>query len=481
MSALHGFSVFADPYQHQDLSLCMHFRCGSCGIESYLKCSMQAVGSLLARCVREGRIAPRWETTATHHRLWIGFPRSFAHEVLRTAAVEPQTPMTGYTFAATHVETVTEVRRKNQQLRAVLKTLPWPKLRRFQAHGRVYDLPLRASSGKSDLPLDAPDSRLRYLAGFFDGDGTVACTSSLSGCFLQVGQSFDQAEILMLLRETLGGSIGLNRDGIGLKKPYLQWVLCGQAARRAASSLAPLSITKQQQLLLAAQWPDSKAGREQCKAELRDLKKYDSAVAGPCSWEYCAGFFDAEGYVGQQHAGDSLALEIAQKHPRVLMCLRKFLVETLGVGTTMTTTDRAHRLHMYGRPGCKSTLQQMLEAGLLRKAKQAELALSLTAENTVQVNAELRRLTGNQQFGKRMDRAGQERARMIVSLTRSARKMMKEERLQEAEAKLRNLDVLRIEHKLLNALQEREELLRYESYIRDLHSTCWEGPLADHF
>ena len=45
------------------------------------------------------------------------------------------------------------------------------------------------------------------------------------------------------------------------------------------------------------QWPAAKSHREQCKAELRALKEYDSAVAGPCSWEYLAGFFDAEGSI----------------------------------------------------------------------------------------------------------------------------------------------------------------------------------------
>ena len=435
---------------------------------------MQAAGSWLARCVREGRI----ERASTHHRHWIGFPRSFAHEVLRTGAVEPETPVTGETFAATDVETVTEVRRKNQQLRALLKTLPWPKLRRFQAHGRVYDLPLSASSGRYAVQLDATDSRLRFLAGFFDGDGNVACQSRLSGCYLQVSQSFDQAAILMLLRDTFGGSIGLQSNGMGLRKPVLLWVVCGQSARSAASLLAPWSITKQEQLLLAAQWPDSKAWREQFKAELHDLKKYDSAVAGACSWEYCAGFFDAEGYIKRPNGGASLVLEIAQKHPRVLMCLRKFLVDTLGVGTTLTATDRAHRLHIYGLQGCKRMLQQMLEAGLLRKAKQAELALSLSKDNVAQVHNELLHLTGNQMFGKSLDFAGLERAARISSLRNQASYMLKRRTLQKAEAMLRKLDVLRLEHDLMKAVHENHQLIAYTSYLRHLHHTCWEGSVG---
>ena len=147
----------------------------------------------------------------------------------------------------------------------------------------------------------------------------------MSGCHLQVPQSFDQAEVLMLFYETFGGSITRAGSGLGLCKPAPRWTVCGQSARNAAELLAPRSITKRKQLFLAAQWPDARSRREDCKAELRALKEYDSAVAGLCSWEYCAGFFDAEGHIRQQRGGASLELQIKQKHPRVLECLREFL------------------------------------------------------------------------------------------------------------------------------------------------------------
>ena len=76
--------------------------------------------------------------------------------------------------------------------------------------------------------------------------------------------------------------------------------LCGQSARNAAQLLAPHSITKQQQLLLAAEWPDARSRREECKTELRALKESRlGRLTGLCSWEYFAGFFDAEGYIHQ--------------------------------------------------------------------------------------------------------------------------------------------------------------------------------------
>lgn len=332
---------------------------------------MHAAGSLLARCVRQGYVAYACVRSSTrHHQQWSGCAKALADGRFQAAAVEPQPPKIW--LDASDAENVTSVRRKNRQLRAVLKTLPWPKLLRFRAQGRVYDLPLCASTGRSAVSFDAAtDSRLCFLAGFFDGDGTVGCASNLSGCFLHVSQSFDQAVILMLLRDTFGGSIRLAKNGVGLRKPVLGWTVCGQSARRAASLLAPRSITKQKQLLIAARWPDSTSGREDGKAELRDLKSYDSAVVVPCSWEYCAGFFDAEGYIHCRH-GATLFLEIAQKHPQVLMCLRKFFCETSGLGATLQAADHVHRLTVYGLLGCKRILQQMLHAGLLCKAKRAD-------------------------------------------------------------------------------------------------------------
>ncbi|CAE7863809.1 Alkbh3 [Symbiodinium microadriaticum] len=399
------------------------------------------------------------------------------HGAQKAAAIEPQPPMTGlHSFSAIDAGKVTEVRQKNQQLRVNLKTLPWPELRRFQAHGHVYDLPLQVSSERSAAPIVATESRLRFLAGFFDGDGSVGSASDLSGCYLHVSQSFDKAVILMLLRDTFGGSIRLSKQGAGLRKPVLTWRVCGQSARRAASLLAPRSITKQKQLLLAAHWPGSTSKREDSKAELRDLKSYDSAVVVPCSWEYCAGFFDAEGCIRQTGAGASLTLQIDQKHPQVLVCLRDFFVEAAGVHATIRTSEAAHRLCIHGLPRCKAVLQQMLDVGLLCKAKQAKLALSLTAENAAQVSTELVHLTGNQAFGKSLDLAGQGRATRIRSLTQQIRNRMKRDRPQEAEVMLRNLEALKLDHDLLNARHENEELLRYESYIRHLHNTCWKGP-----
>ncbi|CAE7363080.1 Alkbh3 [Symbiodinium sp. CCMP2456] len=381
--------------------------------------------------------------------------------------------------AAAPCDKVTEIQRKNQQIRAVLKKLPWPELLCFEANGCVHDLPLRTRRRIPAAVLDAAnDSRLRFLAGFFDGDGNVSCQSNLSGCYLQVSQSFNQAEILMLLRETFGGSIGLHSHGVGLQKPALRWAIYGQSARQTACLLAPHSITKQKQLLLAGQWPDAKFGREDSKAKLRNLKHADSAVPGQCTWEYLAGFFDAEGNIAQRGGGVSLKLTISQKYPMVLQCIREFLSSR---SEAIDACLRMRAQHEYVLvverfPECKRLLQRMLAAGLLCKAKQAELASGLRTDNAAQVHGELVRLTGNQRFGRSLDTADHERAQALRSLRRQARCLMRRGELHESKTKLPEIEAAQREHELCNALRENAQLLQYVQDIQNLHEISWVGP-----
>ena len=175
------------------------------------------------------------------------------------------------TLSANPDDTLPEIQVKNEDLRKVLKQFPWPKLKYFLANGRNYSLPLRAES--EELSHRPAKARPEYLAGFFDGDGCVSCVTGLSGCRLLVSQSCDQAEVLMLFREAFDGSIALDHGGVGLVKPSLQWRAQGDSARRAAQLLAPHSITKRKQLLIAARWPKTKSRREDRKAELAQAEE----------------------------------------------------------------------------------------------------------------------------------------------------------------------------------------------------------------
>eukprot|EP00439_Symbiodinium_sp_Y106_P047346 s3516_g6.t1 len=122
-------------------------------------------------------------------------------------------------------------------------------------------------------------------------------------------------------------------------------------------------------------------------------------------------------------------------------------------------------------------LQRLLEAGLLCKAKQAHLAVSLTRDNAGEVSAELAGLTGNQKFGKRLDAAGQERAKKIRSARQQVAHLNRRGLHTEAEAKQREVVELKEDHELLNARRENQQLLTYIEYICKLHENSWEGPL----
>ena len=344
-----------------------------------------------------------------------------------------------------------------------MKKLQWPRLLRFNSgDGETHELPLRPRGiYPSPLSVGAEDT-LQYLAGFFDGDGCVE--GHLSNCRLVVGQSFDNPEILMLFQATLGGSIARHSQGRGLRKPMLKWVLCGPNARVAARHLAQYSLTKQRQLLLAADWTETATLRQDSLFELSRLKRYDSAVIGACSDRYLAGFFDAEGYIHVKGNG-SLQLRMDQKFRTVLGCLRRFFAQNLGIRASLSVVCNRFVLSVHRTSSAKQALRSMLTAGMIRKEKQAKLALTLTPENAAHVRAALGELVGNQSFGKKLDEAGMARAQEIASMR--AKAVMHPWQVQE-------LERLKLDHEILNARHENKLLLRYKQQIETLQGELWE-------
>ena len=270
----------------------------------------------------------------------------------------------GMSQFASAVGTCRLLQEENRQLRARLQSLQWPPVTLFQVRGQVYNLPYVADAKQTpfctslswSLPLT---DRLKYLAGFFDGDGCVHHETRLSGCSLRIGQSFDAAEVLMLFQSTFGGSIGRLYDGAGLRKPCLQWRVSGSAARRAPHFLLPFSIVKQKQLELAWNWPKTKSDREGAFRQLSCLKQYDSSTEGSCSWEYFAGFFDAEGHV-RCLGKASLQLSVCQKHVTVLECLCRFLLRELPHNFRISRHVSKNTLVISTTPICKQVLQKFL-------------------------------------------------------------------------------------------------------------------------
>ena len=368
-------------------------------------------------------------------------------------------------------DTLMAVKEENKQLRSFLQTLSWPRLTGFEANGKLFQLPV---SLKESSPSELIQSqRLSYLAGFFDGDGCVTRPKNMSGCILKVDQSFVQPEILLLFRGTFGGSILRGRDGTGLRRPMLSWQVYGNMARRTARLLSLHSILKKRQLLLAAAWPDEPADRQTASVELRSLKQHDSAVVGSCSLEYFTGFFDAEGNVGQRgHA--SLWLQLGQKHCTVLHCLQGLLQNEYGVNAPIRYHRSSHVLEINGTSTCKFLLNEMLQAGLICKARQAETAIGLTVENCHDTRAALGTMVGNQRFGQRLDKDGVERALKIRCLQTRAGCLMRRGEVKEAEAKLQEAADLKEEHQLLNAQRESQELLQYIDWVQGLQGNFWQ-------
>ena len=182
------------------------------------------------------------------------------------------------------------LQQRNRQLLATLSTIPWPKLVSFRLNAKTYTLPLRSTEvGEADLFKITPQE-LEYFAGFFDGDGCVRANKMGRSCSLAVAQSIDGVAVLLHLRRAFGGSIYRFRDGKGLSKPMLTWILYGSGARRAATLLAPHSIVKRKQLEIASELHSIFAGELDGSRELRLLKRSDSGVARACTWAYFAGF-----------------------------------------------------------------------------------------------------------------------------------------------------------------------------------------------
>jgi len=93
------------------------------------------------------------------------------------------------------------------------------------------------------------ETRLGYLAGFFDGEGCVSVGDNGNITLRVINTNL---EVLELFKETLGGSIG-NRTQIVNKKQYT-WSVYGDTAIKVAFTLIPYSVEKKSQLEEIINW-----------------------------------------------------------------------------------------------------------------------------------------------------------------------------------------------------------------------------------
>lgn len=289
-----------------------------------------------------------------------------------------------------------QIERRIARLKAFQSRLQWPCTTSFEAFGRSYPLPLPASAPVANA---APLQRLQYLAGFFDGDG---CVSS-SG--LQVGQVANNAKILWLFRETFGGGIYNHRQGRGLQQPTLQWLVCGDRGKQAAARLLDHSFVKHEQLNLIS------TVSSPIQAKLKGVDFHQNAA---CSWAYVTGFFDAEGSIKVAASQASVQLMIGQKHSNVLVWIQHFVNTELGYKPSLyQDIDGHHSLVLFARDHVRVTLHQFLANGLLVKRAQAEAALQVNKNSHAKIRALQMPGRGNQSRYRRLDAAGDQRARQI--------------------------------------------------------------------
>ena len=314
-------------------------------------------------------------------------------------------------YFATFSTNLSRWQRRCDRLAQLQRRIRFPPVEDISVNGEDIKLPLPAVE-----PVRSPNQgELEYLVGFFDGDGCVSMAKETGDVMLLIGQNVDSAEVLLHFRSLLGGSVSRQSVSTGSKKAMLVWRVCGSKMTAAAEKLSRVPSMKQAQLLIAAKRNVPKSDRARVVQCLQLLKQRQHVPDqwSECSWPYFAGFFDAEGTIIVHPTCAGLRLEIGQVNPCVLEHLLRFLLERGFKAWTLYHRVSNSVLLCERRPDPKQTLELLLANGLLVKRKQAELALTLSADNQLQIRAAISSLNGLQGRYKRLDSAGVARAREI--------------------------------------------------------------------
>ena len=370
-----------------------------------------------------------------------------------------------------------KLQRRRERLEGLLARIQRPRLESFEVDGKRYQLPLLAKDAEIE---HCSEDKLAYLSGFFDGDGCVSLNKTTGGFSLVIAQSVKGAEALMRFRQHFGGSISRAKDGNGFMRPKLQWQLCGEAMKRASTLLIKHSQTKRSQLQISARGPVKKASRLQVAAELKLLKKGDYVPDNrQLSWQYLAGFFDAEGCIKVFPHSASIVLELVQVKPAILMQILSFLHRQehlcwkLYTNECLSTNQSSHyRITCCAKEECKRILQELLAHGLQQKREHANLARDLTSQNHVEIRDALFQLVGQQSRYKRLDGFGMEMSKQIQQVQDRLRRNTVQAKRATLEEELSSLKKKRETHKLQSSCQ------RMRSDLRTLLKLgAWIGPL----
>ena len=372
-----------------------------------------------------------------------------------------------------------------KRLKEQLKRQKWPKLTQLEFGERCFQLPIRFEDLDHTL-MKGPvkeEADVRYLAGFFDGDGCVSAESSLSGCFLQMTQTAANNWILFQFLMKFGGGISMNNQGCGSAAPVIAWRAYGEAACCASFILQKKCIVKEEQLKIAASWPRCREDRDICRVRLAQLKKCNQFSGylhkTELSWDYVSGFFDAEGCIFVDQACKSLRLSIGQRDPEILQVLQVFLLRHLPQGS---------KVNLYSRPSCHvltssqtatslAILTNLLEHGLQVKRSEALHALNVSTSSHSELRRNVGKGKGKQSYFRRLDEAGCARRRAIRKITSKvfqAKSALKEgASMDSLQAELASA---KLQHQVLNAQTQIQKLRSFIASIqRAVASNCWKS------
>jgi len=126
------------------------------------------------------------------------------------------------------------------------------------------------------------DEQTAYLAGFFDGEGSIQITKTGNSHSLQVSISQLDPRPLIMCMEKWGGSIRRQPDKRGFRTLVI-WIVAARKALRALEDMRPLLIVKAAQADLAIEfqslrdsWVDKGAElarRDDLRARIKQLKQ----------------------------------------------------------------------------------------------------------------------------------------------------------------------------------------------------------------
>ena len=341
-----------------------------------------------------------------------------------------------------------QIQRRIGAVKRLQNTLELPPLSEFEAFGRKYPLPLKACQPQM---AKVPVERLKYLAGFLDGDGCVSSVHmrpliavEVSGC---------SAEVLVLFRDAFGGGVYRGNRGRGLARPSLQWRLAATGAcRLAAKSLLDYTVVKRAHMKLVANWPSEGHQRSllaQAFSDLNDQNSPEANESADLSWGWLAGFVDAEGCIGFSADRHGFTFAIAQKHIPVLEKIGTFLkANGIQSANIYRSGQDGYCLKVTTQRELKALLERLLQNGLLLKRNQAETALTADDLSHTELRNRMATDAGNQNRYLRLDSDGCQRARDIALLQARIRRSPKN----NMSERMKQLQVLREEHEFQNSI-----------------------------